>query len=184
MTSEGGPRGSGSLLAAAQDQVLDALGIGVAAYDAALQVGAASDRARAILARLPAPMAPDLLPEPITSLVRDRAVWPARIPVGDQVVVVSARPIQLDWAAYVVWLHLEASPRDLDAVLRQRWHLSRRQIDLTHQLRQGYRNDEIAAHLGLTTNTVKSYLSQLFDALGVRSRGAAIALLERARREE
>lgn len=182
--AQGEPCGSGSLLAAAQEEVLDALGIGVVACDATFHIVAASERARAILARLSPPAAPDLLPDPVAVVLRARAASPAKLPAGNQFVVVSARPVDVGWASFVVWLSLEASSGDLDSVLRRRWHLSRRQIDLAHQLRQGFRNQEIAAHLGLTTSTVKSYLSHLFDALGVHSRGEAIALIERARRGE
>jgi DNA-binding CsgD family transcriptional regulator len=178
------PRAWGSLLASAQAEVLEAMGVGVVACDRSLRVLAASKHGRAILARFGPTASPELLPDALAGLVRAHDRWPARIPVGHETVLVGARSVELAWAAVVVWLSVETTAADLDAVLRRRWHLTRRQLDLVHQLRQGYRNQEIAAHLGLTTSTVKSYLSHLFDALGVRSRGEAIALIERTRRGE
>jgi DNA-binding NarL/FixJ family response regulator len=171
-------------LAAAQGEVLDALGIGVIACDPEYRLLAASGPARTILSRV-APSTPsDRLPEAIAAVLHGEDQWPVKVTMAGQTIAIWARRVELGWASRVVWLTVDGAPGDLDAALRRRWHLSRRQLDLVHQLRRGYRNQEIAAHLGLTCSTVKSYLSHLFDALGVRSRGEAIVLIERVCRGE
>ena len=171
-----------SVLVDAQDQVLSALGLGVIACDAALRVVAATSQARTVLGSLPRPRAPQHLPECLAEVVLEREPGPVRISAAGRAYAVWARPMSAAGASHVVWLQPEDDGDDLDAALRRRWHLTRRQLDLMRELRQGYRNQEIAVHLGLTRSTVKSYLSHLFGVLGVHSRGQAIALIERVRR--
>lgn len=179
----GEPRRGDVLLAAAQAEALDAMGVGVVLCDRSLRVLAASPLARTLLGRIE-PGAGDQLPEAIASALRAWDRWPVRVRAGDQDVVVRARASEVAWTSIVVWLAVEGDAGELDATLRKRYRLTRRQLDLVHQLRQGFRNQEIATNLGLTCSTVKSYLSHLFDTLGVKSRGEAIALIERARRGE
>ena len=48
--------------------------------------------------------------------------------------------------------------------------LTRRERELINLVRQGLRNRDIAAQLGVTEGTVKVYLHALFDKLGVDNR--------------
>jgi len=54
--------------------------------------------------------------------------------------------------------------------------LTLRERDVLHLLAKGYRNDEIAQSLVLSSKTVRNYVSQIFSKLGVSSRGEAIVM--------
>lgn len=75
---------------------------------------------------------------------------------------------------------------DLVDRLSRDFGFSRRECQVLLLVREGLRNDDIADQLGLSVTTVKWYLARMFPALGVRSRGEAVACLERlqARAEE
>lgn len=53
-------------------------------------------------------------------------------------------------------------------------NLSKRERDVLELLARGVTNDVIAKELGIATQTVRNYLSAVYDKLGVRSRGEAI----------
>jgi DNA-binding NarL/FixJ family response regulator len=57
--------------------------------------------------------------------------------------------------------------------------LTPREADVLVRIADGRTNPEIAAELFLTVPTVKSYVNQLFQKLGVRSRAEAVALVLR-----
>jgi len=57
--------------------------------------------------------------------------------------------------------------------------LTPREADVLERIADGRTNPEIAAELFLTVPTVKSYVNQLFQKLGVRSRAEAVALVLR-----
>lgn len=64
--------------------------------------------------------------------------------------------------------------------LRDRFpELTPREADVLERIADGRTNPEIAAELFLTVPTVKSYVNQLFQKLGVRSRAEAVALVLR-----
>src|SRR5258708_10092060 len=48
--------------------------------------------------------------------------------------------------------------------------LSKRELEVVHNLAAGLTNREIAQHLGLSQHTVKNHLFRIFDKLGVSSR--------------
>jgi len=53
--------------------------------------------------------------------------------------------------------------------------LSRKERDILDALAEGLTNKELAARLGISTNTVKFHLSNIFDKLSVKNRAQAIA---------
>ncbi|SMO47563.1 response regulator transcription factor [Paracoccus laeviglucosivorans] len=53
--------------------------------------------------------------------------------------------------------------------------LSRRELDMLAALSKGLTNRELARELGISMNTVKFHLSNLYDKLSVKSRAQAIA---------
>lgn len=53
--------------------------------------------------------------------------------------------------------------------------LSRKEQDILDALAEGLTNKELAARLGISTNTVKFHLSNIFDKLSVKNRAQAIA---------
>ena len=68
------------------------------------------------------------------------------------------------------------------AVTRQRTHdrivgagLTAREREVLTLLADGLGNKQIAARLGISTNTVKTHLELLFDKLGVSTRAQAVA---------
>ena len=52
--------------------------------------------------------------------------------------------------------------------------LSARERDVLEQLASGKGNDAIAAELGLSAQTVRNYISTVYDKIGVRSRAEAV----------
>jgi NarL family two-component system response regulator YdfI len=54
--------------------------------------------------------------------------------------------------------------------------LTTRERDILSAVARGERSKEIAAHLGLTTRTVETYLANIYNKLGVDSRAAAVAV--------
>jgi two-component system nitrate/nitrite response regulator NarP len=60
--------------------------------------------------------------------------------------------------------------------------LSPRERELLEALGSGRTNVELAGQLGVSVNTVKFHLRNLFDKIGVRSRAQAVQLLHESRR--
>jgi DNA-binding CsgD family transcriptional regulator len=56
------------------------------------------------------------------------------------------------------------------AAFKDRYHLSRREIQVAELVLRGYRNRHIAATLGITSATTKKHLSRIFEKVGVDSR--------------
>lgn len=52
--------------------------------------------------------------------------------------------------------------------------LSKRERQVLERLARGKSNEAIAAELGLATQTVRNYISAVYDKLGVRSRAEAV----------
>jgi DNA-binding NarL/FixJ family response regulator len=61
------------------------------------------------------------------------------------------------------------SPGD-GLVRRNRFHLTRRQLEIVSAIALGETNKEVAQHLSISQETVKRHLSTIFDKLGVFSR--------------
>lgn len=60
--------------------------------------------------------------------------------------------------------------------------LTRRERELLEQLAQGWTNQQIATRTGISENTVKYHLKNLYDKLDVRNRAMAVALFSAERR--
>src|SRR5215217_18928 len=56
------------------------------------------------------------------------------------------------------------------SAFQDRYHLSRREIEVTELVLRGYRNSHIAATLGITPATTKKHLYKIFEKVGVHSR--------------
>ena len=56
------------------------------------------------------------------------------------------------------------------SAFQQRFHLSRREVQVTELVLHGYCNRDIATTLGITAGTTKKHLSHVFDKVGVDSR--------------
>nr|WP_282597541.1 response regulator transcription factor [Dyella sp. SG609] len=52
--------------------------------------------------------------------------------------------------------------------------LSGRELEVLHELAAGHSNKEIAAHLYVSPNTVKTHVARLFEKLGAKRRTDAI----------
>lgn len=63
------------------------------------------------------------------------------------------------------------------AVRRRRGVLTPREWEVLELAAQGYGNSEIAGRLATAVSTVRKHLEHIFDKTGVRTRGAAVALL-------
>ena len=63
-----------------------------------------------------------------------------------------------------------ATSRDQAAPIKRQTALTPREREIVTLLRQGMRNKQIAAEMGITEGTVKIYLFRLFHKLGVRNR--------------
>lgn len=55
-------------------------------------------------------------------------------------------------------------------------HITNRQKEILHLLAQGLVNKEIAINLGISANTVKAHLYEIFRNLGVKNRTAAVKM--------
>jgi len=53
--------------------------------------------------------------------------------------------------------------------------ISERELAVLHEIAAGHSNKEIAAHLNVSPNTVKTHAARLFEKLGARRRTDAIA---------
>lgn len=80
--------------------------------------------------------------------------------------------------AFAAKLLLDISPETVRAPDASRL-LSKRELDVMHELNLGYSNKRIGRKLALTEPTVKFHLQNIFRKLGVRKREAAIAEAKR-----
>jgi DNA-binding NarL/FixJ family response regulator len=71
-------------------------------------------------------------------------------------------------------LNPQAAKSSMD-VLGTDTGLSRREVDVLGEITRGLSNEEIAAALCLSTNTIKSYIRSAYRRLGVESRAQAVA---------
>ena len=174
------------------ERVLDSVHVGVIVCDRRRRALAFTPAARAIVAQLwtdASLAAAAKLPDAVVRTVAgfDDEAGRARVeaPHGRAAIVWSVPVPELPSSAQVICLREEVTRDDeLHAVLRSRFSLSRRGLQIVTLLVRGMSNKEIASELGLTASTVKTYVHQLFEVVGVRSRHALTAVVGRIRTGE
>lgn len=67
-----------------------------------------------------------------------------------------------------------AAPFDGNPKAQLELGLSGRELEVLHELAAGHSNKEIAAHLHVSPNTVKTHVARLFEKLGAKRRTEAI----------
>lgn len=84
------------------------------------------------------------------------------------------------FAGLGVWIERQRHPRPNDAqpyrndkAIRA-LGLTRRELEMLGFLAQGKSNKEIARDLGLSSNTIKTHLTNLYEKLGVKNRTQAV----------
>lgn len=63
------------------------------------------------------------------------------------------------------------------SAFKDRYRLSRREIEVAELVLRGHRNSDIAATLGITPATTKKHLSRIFEKVGVNSRALLVGKL-------
>ena len=172
------------------------MNIGVIACDDDMNVLAATPTAQAIVSELDGALG-ERVPEPIFAAACScieradeaagrRRIVPLRVesPDGEKVMYVAAKRVAgLLPATVAIRIHQERlSDAELFESLARKFDLNARDRRVLVLLRQGLKNGAIAESLGLTVGTVKVYVHDLFEKLGVHSRGELLAVLDRFRK--
>jgi DNA-binding NarL/FixJ family response regulator len=63
-----------------------------------------------------------------------------------------------------------SSDRETYDLFDRWWSLSKREREVTYLTCQGYKNHQIAFHMGITVRTVQSYLEHVYLKMGVSSK--------------
>ncbi len=64
-----------------------------------------------------------------------------------------------------------------EEILREKYQLTKREIDIVRCVCQGLTNDEIGEHLYISRFTVETHLKNIFDKTGVKHRAGFASLL-------
>ncbi len=59
---------------------------------------------------------------------------------------------------------------------KEKGTLSKRELDVILQIKDGLRNPEIAANLGLSTKTVENHVRSILQKLGAKNRTEAVVI--------
>lgn len=78
------------------------------------------------------------------------------------------------WVASRLWRRPSAAGIELDPQAPQRLGISERELEVLALLAAGRSNKEIAQHLDVSPNTIKTHVGRLFEKLGARRRTQAI----------
>jgi DNA-binding CsgD family transcriptional regulator len=101
---------------------------------------------------------------------------------GPVVYVWTVRVHELPPSSLVICMREEVRrDEELHSVLGSRFKLSARNVQIVSLLTRGLSNREIAEELGFTASTVKTYVHQVFELMGVRSRHALMTVVDRIR---
>ncbi|MBL9132672.1 MAG: helix-turn-helix transcriptional regulator [Verrucomicrobiaceae bacterium] len=74
----------------------------------------------------------------------------------------------------------EKENQEAVGVLASELQITQRQAEVLHWIAEGKSNNETAAILGCSVNTIKAHLKDIFQRLGLHSRSAATACAYRA----
>ena len=66
-----------------------------------------------------------------------------------------------------------------DVELRQRFGLTAREIRVAREIADGFRNDALAARLGISPHTARRHTERVLDKLGIASRAQVVELITR-----
>lgn len=130
-----------------------------------------------------APVKDGRLPPELEAAVRAQLLEETRTSPYARTGSADFRLVQVDRSAdgtVLIWLRHHGQSRALfSRQLRERYGFKLRSQQLLTLLAQGLKNREIAEQLGLREATVKTYLHEVYETLGVKSRTQAIAELRR-----
>ena len=79
-------------------------------------------------------------------------------------------PVAVPERTLVGWPEIEATNSNTADQLRNRYNLTRRELQMVQALAGGMTNKDIASHFGISEFTVKYHLANIFDKVGVYSR--------------
>ena len=65
---------------------------------------------------------------------------------------------------------------EIETTPTTRGKISRREMDVLLQVKDGLRNPEIAANLGLSTKTVENHVRSILQKLGAKNRTEAVVI--------
>jgi DNA-binding CsgD family transcriptional regulator len=68
--------------------------------------------------------------------------------------------------------------KNKETYFKEKYHLTKREIDIARCVNQGLTNDEIGAQLYISRYTVETHLKNIFDKTGVKHRSALSGLLQ------
>jgi len=108
--------------------------------------------------------------------------------IKNNVVELYAGIVAVLFCAVGIWLGLKLTTKNKKIVVevkgKEDWHvntalleelgISKREYEVLEQIAQGYTNQEVAEKLFVSTNTVKTHLSNLFSKLDVSRRTQAV----------
>jgi ATP/maltotriose-dependent transcriptional regulator MalT len=115
-----------------------------------------------------------------------RAALAAALRASPAFEVVDAGAVVADVAGDIELVVVAREPREgsrlrgaLDHAAASAPVLTRREREILALLADGFGNKQVAARLGISTNTVKTHLEQLFDKLDVSTRTEAVTAAAR-----
>jgi DNA-binding CsgD family transcriptional regulator len=170
--------------------VLDHLGYGIVSCDRRMVVLGCTQRAARLLEAPGRPLVGRTLPAWLERSLHEavRKGQPVRIepPRAKHAAYLSAMAVEaMAPVVFVVWFRPEIMREsDAEKVLRARYQLTARDARVLLHLRRGHSNRQISTRTGWTEATVKSYVHDLCEKLGVHTRGAAAALIDEIRDHE
>jgi DNA-binding CsgD family transcriptional regulator len=122
----------------------------------------------------------DLIAESLREAVSDRFPRAARaVPARGARYCLRAKYLSRGGSRILVNVarHVDREQETL-ALLRGRFSLSAREIEIVRWIHAGFTNDQIARRLKLSLGTIKQHLARIFTSVGVHSRTQLLAVLQ------